>query len=307
MTDYLGIDIGGTKIAGAIVTEAGRVKRRQDAPTPAREGGAAVLEAALALARILCAGEAIKAVGIGAGGQIDPASGVVLSATDLLPGWAGTPLKSAFAEALGVPAFADNDVNALAVGEARLGAARGLSTVVFLAVGTGLGGALLLGGRLHHGARGGGGEFGHILVSMDADARRDTGGHLGTWEAYASGPGLARTYAEIAGGSAPGLTGRAVAQAARHDPFGAAGRAITRTGEYLGFGLASLANALDPDLIVVGGGLADMGEALLAPARAVLHLRALPHAARCPVVVASLDADANVIGAASLAMPAPSC
>jgi len=305
MTDYLGIDIGGTKIAGAIVTKGGIVRRRVDVVTPAQEGGPAVLAAALALAQTLCDGEQVEGIGIGAGGQIDPLRGIVLSATDLLPGWAGTQIAPAFADALRVPAFADNDVNALALGEARLGAARGLSTVVFLAIGTGLGGALLINGMLHHGAHGGGGEFGHLLVSMDADARHDAGGHLGTWEAYVSGPGLARTYQEIVGEHAPVLTGHAIARAAREAPGGAAAQAIMRTGKYLGYGLVSLANALDPDLIVVGGGLAALGDALLGPARDVLRLRALPHAAQCPLAVASLGDDANVIGAASLAMLAP--
>jgi len=303
MTDYLGIDIGGTKIAGAVVTDQGFVKRRCDVPTPAQDGGPQVLATAIALAQTLGADARIEAVGIGAGGQIDPVLGVVLSATDLLPGWAGVPLKSAFADALNMPACADNDVNALAVGEARFGAARGLSAVVFLAIGTGLGGALFIDGKLHHGAHGGGGEFGHLLVSMDTNARRDNGGHVGTWEAYVSGPGLAQTYQEIAGRHAPALAGRDIAQAARGDPDGPAAQAVTRTGEYLGYGLASLANALDPDLIVVGGGMAALGDALLLPARDVLRLRALPHAAQCPVVAASLGTDANVIGAASLAMP----
>lgn len=302
MADFLGIDIGGTKIAGAVVTAQGRVLRRLETPTPAQEGGARVLEAALALAQSLGAGEPIKAVGIGAGGQIDPARGVVLSATNLLPGWAGVDIKTAFAQSLGVPTFVDNDVNALAMGEARFGAAQGLPTVVFLAVGTGLGGALLMDGKLHHGAHGGGGEFGHLLLSMEADARTDGGGHAGTWEAYVSGPALARTYQEIAGEDAPRLTGREIALAAQDNPDSPAARAITRTGEYLGYGLVSLANTLDPDLIVVGGGLADLGDALLVPARAVLRARALPHGAQCPVVCAALGADANVIGAASLAM-----
>ena len=157
VNNFLGIDIGGTKIAGAVVTAEGRVLRRLDVPTPALEGGPRVLEAALTLARTLRTGETLAAVGIGAGGQIDAARGVVLSATGLLPGWAGTDIKRAFENGLRLPALVDNDVNALAVGEWRFGAARGLSTVVFLAIGTGLGGALLWNGQVHHGAHGSGG------------------------------------------------------------------------------------------------------------------------------------------------------
>ena len=188
-------------------------------------------------------------------------------------------------------------MNALAVGEGRFGAARGRATVVFLALGTGVGGALLLGGRLHHGAHWAGGEFGHLLLTMDAGARRDGGGHAGTLEAYASGPGLVQTWREISGDWDGDVTGEDV-------PARAGGpEAVARTGEALGYGLTSLANTLDPDVIVIGGGLAALGEALLGPARRVLRARALPGPANCPVVPAALGPDAGVVGAASLAMP----
>lgn len=304
--NYLGIDIGGTKIAGAIVSSEGSVKRRMDVSTPAMEGGARVLEAAVALARTLRAGETIGAAGIGAGGQIDAARGVVLSATDLLPGWAGIDIKSAFEDALRVPAFADNDVNALAVGEARFGAAKGKASAVFVAIGTGLGGAFVLDGRLVRGAHGSGGEFGHILFDISSEARRGVGRYVGTWEAYVSGPGLLATY-KLLDPAAPPLTGRDIADAARRAPDGLAAQAIRRTGEYLGMGLASLANALDPDIFIIGGGLAELGDALLDPARAFLQSHALPGPAQCPIVPAALGADASVIGAAALAMEQAPC
>ena len=185
---------------------------------------------------------------------MDAARGVIVSATDILPGWAGTPVKAAFEEALGLPASVDNDVNALAVGEARFGAARGKGTAVFLALGTGVGGALLLGGRLHHGAHGAGGEFGHILLTMAPEAGRGAG----TLEAYASGPGLVQTWRD--------LTGEGAKRDGPDVPSRAGGaEAVRRTGEFLGYGLVSLANALDPDIIIIGGGLAALGDALLGP------------------------------------------
>ncbi len=279
---FLGIDIGGTKIAGATVTLGGTVVTRLTRPTPAREGGARVLATALEVARAILTPDVVG-IGVGTGGQVDPRRGVIVSATDLLPGWAGTDVKTAFQDAFKLSTSVDNDVNALAVGEARFGAARGRQSVVFLALGTGVGGALLVDGRLHHGAHGAGGEFGHLLLTMDPDARRDGGGHVGTLEAYASGPGLARTRAEVGGDAA---------------------EAVRRTGEFLGFGLVSLANALDPEVIVIGGGLAALGDALLDPARRVLRARALPGPAQCPVVTAALGPDASTIGAACLAMPA---
>lgn len=299
MSLFLGLDIGGTKIAGGLVTGGGRVTFSDRRPTPLT-GGAAILEAALSLARALreAAQQPITGIGIGTGGQVDTERGVVVSATDILPGWAGTPVKAAFERAFGLPCFVDNDVNALAVGEARFGAGRELDTVLYLALGTGVGGALLLGGRVHHGATWTGGEFGHLLLTTDPSAPRKT------LEDWASGPGLARTYRELADHNGE-VTGEAIAGEAARDPDGPAARAVTRTGECLGFGLASLANALDPDLIVIGGGLAALGDALLDPARRVLCQYALPGPARCPVVPAALGAEAAIVGAAALGMQKP--
>lgn len=303
MPNTIGIDIGGTKIAGGLVDHTGLVLQRAQVPTPARDGGPAVLAAALDLARSLSATEPIAGAGIGTGGQVDTDRGIVVSATGLLPGWAGTDIKSAFETALGVPAAVENDVNALAAGESRFGAAKGLATVVFLALGTGVGGALVLDGKIHHGAHWVGGEFGHILLSMESDARIGSDGTRGTLEAYCSGQGLVDTYSALAGDTKIPLSAREIAQEAARNPAGAAVRAIERSGEYLGFGLVTLANALDPNLIVIGGGLADLGDALLAPARRILSERAMPGPNSCPVVAASLGPDAALIGAASLVMP----
>lgn len=304
MKHYIGIDIGGTKIAAGIVTGDGRLLSKIECPTPVKQGGPRILEDAIALARGLMSAE-IEAIGIGAGGQIDSVNGLVFSATDVLPGWKGLHIVGPVTKALGVPSSVDNDVNVLALGEARFGAASGLTngTVVFLALGTGVGGALLANGRIHTGAHFSGGEFGHILLSMDKNARRDTGGAVGTLEAYCSGPGLVDTYKEISGISNAELTGHDVVSDAEANPGGAGSKAIAQTGEYLGFGLVTLANALDPDLIIIGGGLASLGDALLNPAREIVKQRALPGPATCPIVTAGLGADAAIIGAASLVIP----
>ena len=293
MTLYLGIDIGGTKIAAGLITSEGRVLRSARVPTPLT-GGSSILDVALMLAREVAGADTLMAIGIGTGGQVDAARGVIVSATDLLPGWAGTDVAGAFGRAFGLPCAVDNDVNALAVGEARLGTGRGLSSVLFLALGTGVGGAWLRDGQVHHGATWTGGEFGHLYLTASEDAPRKT------LEDWASGPGLARTYLELTGQAA---TGEEIARQATEDPSGGAAQTIARTGEVLGFGLASLANVFDPELIVIGGGLASLGDLLLGPAREVLARRGLPGPARCPVVVAELGAEASLVGAACLAMP----
>ncbi len=302
----IGIDIGGTKIAGGIVTEDGKVVLREERPTPIKDGGKKILVEAIEVAKLLKAKseQPVEAVGIGAGGQIDAVQGLVFSATDVIPGWKGIRIAEGFSEALGIPAAADNDVNVLALAETRFGAARhcGNGTVVFLALGTGVGGALLIRGGLHHGAHWSGGEFGHILLTMDPGARRDTGGARGTLEAFCSGPGLVETWRELTGSKDAGITGHDVVRDAKQNADGLGSKAIEKTGEYLGFGLVSLANALDPDLIIIGGGLSELGDSLLDPARRILKEHALPGPAICRVVTAQLGLDAAIVGAASLVL-----
>lgn len=306
----IGIDIGGTKIAGGIVTEDGKVLLREELPTPIKDGGKIILARAIEVANLLKSKfqGSVDAVGIGAGGQIDAVQGLVFSATDVIPGWKGIHIAEGFQQSLGIPAAVDNDVNVLALGETRFGAARDCAdgTVVFLALGTGVGGALVTRGSLHHGAHWSGGEFGHILLTMDANARKDTGGARGTLEAYCSGPGLVETWKELTGNQNSNTTGHDVVKNSVENPGGAGSKAIQKTGEYLGYGLVSLANALDPDLIIIGGGLSELGDTLLEPARAVLKQHALPGPATCKVVVAQLGLDAAIVGAASLVLPKPS-
>src|SRR5262249_48687956 len=157
-----------------------------------------------------------------------------------------------------------------------------------------------------HGANWSGGEFGHILLTMDPNARRDLGGAVGTLEAYCSGPGLVQTWQELTGNKDQSITGEDVVADAQGNPGGPGRIGITKTGEYLGYGLVTLANALDPNLIIIGGGLASLGDALLDPAREVLKKRALPGPSKCPVVPAKLGANAAIVGAASLVMPGSS-
>jgi glucokinase len=302
---YVGIDIGGTKIAGGVVTADGETVATTQRQTPIKDGGKKILEESIELAKELIAGEkenSITAVGIGAGGQIDSTNGVVFSATDVIPGWAGLEIALSFKTDLGIPAFVDNDVNALAMGEYRFGAAKGLATVVFLALGTGVGGALLLDGKIHSGAHWSGGEFGHILLTMENQSRWDLGGHSGTLESYVSGNGLVETWKELTGDRHTKLQGTEIAELALVKEDKAALKAIEATGKYLGFGLVTLANALDPDMIVIGGGLASLGDLLLDPARQILKEKALPGPATCKVETASLGKDASIVGAATLAM-----
>jgi glucokinase len=305
-TILLGIDIGGTKIAAGLVDAAtGKVLLSQRIPTQASEGGEAVLERAIEMARTMVGEGVLKgiplpsAIGVGAGGQIDPSTGVVLSATDILPGWAGTPLLMLIEEAFGLPVAVDNDVNALGSGESLFGAGQGCLNVVFLALGTGVGGAIITNGELYHGSRGAGGELGHLILYPDGPSY-GSDGERGTLEYYTNGAALVRCYAE-AGGN-PLLDGLSIGTEARQDPNGPAAKAVQRVGEALGIGIATLANIFDPDKFIIGGGMAELGELLLEPARVVLMERGLPVVRYTPVVCAGLGPDASIVGAASLAL-----
>jgi glucokinase len=304
MSLVIGIDIGGTKIAGGLVTSAGQVISHRRIPTDSHLGGEHVLESSLNLASQLLgmADEPVLGIGVGAGGVIDSYRGIVLSASDILPGWAGTDIAGAFKSRFNLPSFADNDVNALAIGELTFGAAKGLESVVFLALGTGVGGAIVIDGKVHHGAHWSGGELGYLILDPSADARGEFGGRSGTLEAYCSGSGLFQTYVILAGPDDTITDGASIGARALADPDSLAAEAVRQTGRYLGLALVSIANMLDPEMIVIGGGLSSLGDLLLDPARELLRERALPGPSKCPIVRASLGDHASIIGSASLAL-----
>ncbi|WP_091653751.1 ROK family protein [Micromonospora pallida] len=289
----VGIDIGGTKTAAALVGPDGVVLGRCQAPTPARSGPAVVLDTAARLARELLDGAGAGPVGVGTAGTVDPATGTVRYATDSLPGWSGTRVADELRERLNRPVRVVNDVNAAALGESWVGGGRGRPHLLLVAVGTGLGGAMIQSGRLLTGARGAAGEVGHLPVP-GAERLRCGCGRVGHLEGIASGTGLSAAYALQTGLE---IAGRAVAQrAAAGEP--AALAVVDRAATALGRALAGLVTVLDPQAVVVAGGAADT---LIPGARAALTAE-LPAAwADVPLLPAGLGADAVVVGAARLA------
>lgn len=290
----LGIDIGGTKTLAALVGPDGTVLDRARADTPAAQGPDAVLRTAAELARRL---GGTGPVGVGAAGVIDPATGAVRYATDSLPGWAGTAVADVLAERIGRTVVVENDVNAAALGETWAGAARGSAHVLLVAVGTGLGGGLVRGGRVEHGARGGAGEVAH-LPAPDADRLPCGCGRTGHLEGVASGTGLARAYRLRTGAD---VTGAEVA--ARSAAGDAAAAAVLATaGRALGRALAGLVALLDPQTVVLAGGA---GQALLPHARDAYAAERLTLHADVTPVPAALGAAAVAVGAARAAMTHP--
>ncbi|MFD3497274.1 ROK family protein [Streptomyces sp. NPDC058676] len=294
---FAGVDIGGTTTQVALCGEDLNVVDRLELPTPAAEGGAAMVGAALDGVRLLLGrtpGRLLGA-GVGAAGVVDARAGRVLVASDSFRGWAGFAVTAAVEEALGVPAFLDNDVNAFLRGEAAAGAVAGEPHVLGMTLGTGVGGALWLDGALYDGPHGAAGEIGHVPGFGDLPCTCGGRGHL---ETLASGRSIAARYGERTGRT---VTARAVAEAAVEGDLDAlavyqgAGAAVARA-------LLVTAGLLDVTTFVIGGGVTGAWP-LVEPAVA-RRLAAEPPVSGRPlrVLPALLGGDAVVIGAAARAL-----
>ena len=308
-----GIDIGGTKIALAVADLEGRIIERGRFPARTAERGPhAIIEEALAESERLLGetGARLAAVGLGCGGPLDRGRGLILSPPNL-PGWDEFPIVRLVEERLGVPALLDNDANAAALGEHRHGAGRGFKHLVYITQSTGIGGGVIVSGRLIHGVCDGAGEVGHMTVLPDGPAC-GCGGR-GCLEALCSGTAIARRARErLAAGEASSLsplspnevTGRAVAEAAR------AGDAVATAVwaemiHYLAVGVGNLFNVLAPEAVVIGGGVSEAGEQLFGPLRERVRARArmLPPE-KINILQASLGGDSALHGAVILGQAA---
>lgn len=311
----IGVDVGGSKLAAGLVAADGRVVSRAREDTPATDPEA-IDGVIAAVARRLADDEGVwpAPVGVGAAGLVD-LDGLVRYAPNVA--WANYPLQARLRERLGPDVTVENDANAAAWGEYRVGsAAAARASMLMLTVGTGVGGGRVAGDSLAKGATGLGAEFGHIIVS---DGGPGCGcGNAGCLEAVASGNAIGRAAAEALAADEPPadsavrglgeLTGKSVTTAAHGgDPF--AHELVAGRGRWLGVGIASLVNALDPELVVVGGGAIEAGELLLDPARQAYHARLIARGHREPpgLVRASLGDDAGVVGAALAALEASGC
>ncbi len=278
-------------------------------PTPA-EDQAATLATMVGSARAVM-DPAVSVVGIAAAGLVESGSGIMRFAPNLA--WRDAPLTGYVTESLGVPAWADNDNTAAAWGEFRMGAGRGSNHMVFVGVGTGIGGGFVIDGRLVRGAHGFAAEIGHIVV--EPDGPRCGCGNRGCWEQVASGTAIARAgrsavrrhpYSDLverSGGDPRAVTGAMVTDAARAGDTASCG-ILVEVGHRLGQGIAALVNVLDPELVIVGGGVSDAGDLILAPARDAYRrfVEGADHRPSVPIVVAELGADAGAIGAAMLGL-----
>jgi glucokinase len=306
----IGVDIGGTKVAAGLVDDDGRILSRLRHDTPAHDP-AATEDVIADCIQALAAEHQVEAAGLGAAGFVDAARSTVLFAPNLA--WRNEPLRAAVEQRTGLPVVVENDANAAAWGETRFGAGHGQPHTVTLTVGTGLGGGVVLGGELVRGAFGAAAEVGH--VTLVPDGRPCGCGNAGCWEQYASGralvhearqraaqsPTSATLLLELANGHPDAITGPMVTMGAvAGDPV--ALESFRAVGTWLGHGMAALAAILDPRVFIIGGGVSEAGELLIAPARDTFQstLTARSHRPTAAVRVAQLGQDAGLIGAADL-------
>ncbi|MCK1815901.1 MULTISPECIES: ROK family glucokinase [Streptomyces] len=309
----VGIDIGGTKVMAGVVDADGTVLERVRTETPDKSKSPKVVEDTIAeLVLDLSDRHDVHAVGIGAAGWVDADRSKVLFAPHLA--WRNEPLRDALTSRLAVPVMVDNDANTAAWAEWRFGAGRGQDQLVMITLGTGIGGAILEGGRVKRGQYGVAGEFGHMQVVPGG--HRCPCGNRGCWEQYSSGNALVREARELAAADSPvahhtlervsgqisEITGPMITELAREGDAMCV-ELLQDIGHWLGVGIANLAAALDPSCFVIGGGVSEADDLLIGPARDAFRrqLTGRGYRPEARIVRAQLGTDAGMVGAADLA------
>jgi glucokinase len=311
----IGVDLGGTNIVvGAMPEDGSRVMAVRSEPTHSERGTEAVVDRIVAMiagviSEVMNSTGArptdFLGVGVGAPGPLDREAGVVIVAPNL--GWRDFPLRDRVGDAIRLPVTLDNDANCATVGEWWRGAAQGANHVIGITIGTGIGGGVILDGKLFHGASDVAGEIGHTTI--DSTGRYCKCGNYGCLEAYASGPAIALRAREalerneesrlrlLVNGNLEAITAATVYDAAREGD--ALAREIVRdTARFLGTGIANILNILNPDVVVIAGGVTQAGDSLFEPLRAEVLRRAFrPAVAACRIVPGTLPGTAGMVGA----------
>ncbi len=320
MRYVMGVDIGGTNlVVGAVVADGSRIVGLRTEPTGAAHGADNVIDrivtmttAAIEETRLADPDAVIDGVGIGSPGPLNRKTGVVILTPNL--GWVDLPVRDRIGTALSLPAWLDNDANCAMAGEWWVGAARGARHAVTFTLGTGIGGGIVVDGRLLHGASDVAAEIGHITI--ETNGRRCGCGNDGCLEAYASGPAIARrtieaikagaesSIATLVGGALDRISAQIVYEAAgADDPL--ALEVVQDTAKYLGVGVANLINILNPEVVVICGGVTQAGDRLFTPLRREVTRRAFrPAVQACRIVPGLLPGTAGVVGAAKVFLDA---
>lgn len=309
----LAIDIGGTKLAAGVVDTDGRMLARGEVPTLATEGLEPVLGRIVGLGRELLARPEVarvrvQRIGVGCAGPVDLKAGLVFQPPNL-PGWTRVPLTDHLQRALGLPTVLENDANAAALGEFRYGAGKGARSIVYMTVSTGIGGGIILDGKVWHGVKDAAGEIGHITVCPDGPLCGC--GNRGCLEAMSSGPSIARRAREIvASGRQTRLSAIPMPAAAdvvrlAQEGDAAAVEVWANAVRYLGIGVAAVITFLAPERVVIGGGVTKAGDHLFQPLREEVRRRVtLVPVDSVPILPAALGPDVGILGAAAVALDA---
>jgi len=293
MNKAIGVDIGGTKILSAIIDESGNIVKSLRVPSEGKEGRDKILSHLYEAIEGLIS-EDIVGIGIGTAGQVDPDSGTIVTATPNLKDWAGTPLKDIIEKKFGLPTYVDNDGNVAALGEWWAGGGRGARCLLCLTIGTGIGSGIVYEGKVFRGAKGVGAELGHMSIKYDG-IRCNCGG-IGCIEAYASGPALMKKLQE---------KGKPIATPDDVLRYAESGdiivlEAIEEIGTLLGYAMVSFINIFNPDIILLSGGVSNLGDFLIRPIRKIVNTYALPGGRDVKITRATLGENAGVVGASAL-------
>jgi glucokinase len=313
----LAVDIGGTKILAALFSPASKMLASFTHPTLADEGINAVIDRLCSTISGLLSDNHLNAsqlagIGIACAGGIDTGRGVVVTPSPNMPEWSDVPLADIVRKNFDVNIFVLNDASAAALGEHRYGAGRGVRNLVLFTLGTGIGGGIIIEDELYLGAVGGAGEFGHMTVA--ADGPKCGCGNTGCLEMFASGRAVARdaiarlhqgagsSLVKMVDGDIEKITAEQVGIAARRgDPL--ACDIISRAAYYLGIGMVNAVNIFNPEMVVIGGGMAGLGDMLIAPGRRMIAARAFSvSSVTVRVVIAQLGNEAGVYGAAAFVL-----
>ncbi len=298
----VGVDLGGTNIKAGLVDDTGRLIKKLSIPTEAHLGRDRVIENVCAAARDAADSikwENVRAVGVGSPGPLDHRTGVVITAPNL-PGWENVPLADKVSAKLGVKAFVENDANAACWGEYWVGAGKDYGSMVLLTLGTGIGGGIILDGRLWRGSTGAGAEIGHMVI--DCDGEECACGNRGCLESYASAPATVSRFLRMKKETSSEMTADIIYEKALAGDV-TARKALEETGRYLGVAVANIANVLNPEIVLLSGGLAGAADILIPVIREEAFRRAFEAVtAGLTIATGAIPDDAGVIGAAGCAL-----
>jgi len=306
MAFFIGLDLGGTNLKYALGDEDGKLIVKKKKPSRAKEKSDLILDNLVESVNELKSQQKteIKAVGIGSPGCIDFEHGQIIGVAANLPEWSNAPIKNKLEEKINIPVFVDNDANLMALAEARLGAAKNYKNVVCLTIGTGIGGAIIVDGNLYRGATYSAAEIGHM--SIEFNGRKCRCGNRGCLELYTAAPAMVERYVHKLKKNglfyeSQEISTKSIFEKARvHEDL--AIETINEVCDYLGAGIANILNLVNPEIVVIGGGVANAGEVFIKRIASATKERALnANARKVKIVKAELGNDAGVIGSILLA------